>query len=491
MPRKQATAPKAPLEPQTFDETNVAQLGLISLHERVGADYTQWVKTLEIDGHSAELSCKSTEDVGGVPHGIDGDVANVLGILYLKQGAPENGYVQATAYQLLTLAGFPDNAGYYARLDKSLERLLTAKFRITRAWRRKRTSLKNSKEQPGFLYDSTQFAYITQINRVSLEKDALGVGTSLEIKLADPVAESLRQRHVYPVDLEFAASLSRSQARGLYRLLSAVRLRDTLSPLSAFSVGVLEWADTCKIRESYPTKVKRALQDAHQELLERGFLSEVRFEGRGDKARLSYTFADPPLTPGALPEGGDGDAVSQNAQNALSFAPQAESKLLESLSRYGLRGPAAHKMLVQYGPSHVGQRLAKFEKLLVGGYRPKSRSSVLVDVIRDHEGKYPDDPAPGPVTVQNESFVRAARNPGEEPNPLLGLPPSEAAARLVSTLKVLYRGKLGDAVLRALRERIESGEWSAVEVSARAAKAAASLGLEDFALDLERELALG
>ena len=117
-----------------------------------------------------------------------------------------------------------------------------AKFRITRAWRRKRSPLKNGVEQSGFLYDSTQFSYIAQINRISLEKDAIGQGTSLEIKLADPVAESLRQRNVYPVDLEFAASLSRSQARGLYRLLSAVRLQDKQAPLSAFSVGVLEWA---------------------------------------------------------------------------------------------------------------------------------------------------------------------------------------------------------------------------------------------------------
>ena len=97
MPRKQSTVPRSPLEPQTFDETNVAQLGLISLHERIGSDYIGWIKTLEIDGRSAELSCKSTEDVGGVPHGIDGDVANVLGILYLKQGGPLDGYVQTTA----------------------------------------------------------------------------------------------------------------------------------------------------------------------------------------------------------------------------------------------------------------------------------------------------------------------------------------------------------------------------------------------------------
>ena len=76
----------------------------------------------------------------------------------------------------------------------------------------------------------------------------------------------------------------------------------------------------------------------------------------------------------------------------------------------------------------------------------------------------------------------------EVKNPWLGLNPTEAAARLISTVKVFMRGRIGDAELRILRERVESGVWNAAEISARVAKAAASLDLEGFAQNLEQEL---
>lgn len=51
-----------------MEEANVARLGLISIQERIPADFTTWTVNFQVDGRPAKLTCIGSPDVGGVPH---------------------------------------------------------------------------------------------------------------------------------------------------------------------------------------------------------------------------------------------------------------------------------------------------------------------------------------------------------------------------------------------------------------------------------------
>jgi len=264
-----------------FDEANVGRLGLISVQERIPDTYVRWSAPFELEGHEGEIVCTCSKEVGGVPHGLDGDFATVLNVLYLEQGAPEDGVVQATAYALLQRAGFQDSSYYYDKLTASLERLREARYRVSRAWKRP--------DRKG--WDTVDFNYISQIESSTTEGRSLGQGTTLAIKLGTPITSSIRLKYLRPLDLDFLVSLKRPLTRALYRLLNAVRQGANLAAQrSEFQVGVQAWAESCKLRERETSRIRRNLEDAHQELVERGYLAEVRFEGRGSRATFAYVF---------------------------------------------------------------------------------------------------------------------------------------------------------------------------------------------------------
>ena len=66
-------APKdnAVLDLRSYEEANLARLGLISIQERIPDNYTTWTTEIERDGRVARLKCVGASDHGGVPHGLD------------------------------------------------------------------------------------------------------------------------------------------------------------------------------------------------------------------------------------------------------------------------------------------------------------------------------------------------------------------------------------------------------------------------------------
>jgi len=362
---KSKAAPRPIGELTQFDETNLTRLGLISIQERIPESYTTWVNTFDVNGHDGELSCFSPSEVGGVPHGLDGDFVTALNAMYLEQGAPNDGYVHTTAYNLIQRAGFEDSGQNYDRLQVALKRLRAAQFKIAQAWRRR--------DEGATGWVSVEFSYISQIRQSTPEGRSLTQGTTLSIQLADPVAESIRNRYMHPLDLEFLTTLKRPLARALYRLLNSRRYNehDPLHPALEFSVLVSDWARDCKLTETIPARIKRNLNEAHDELITRGFLTEVIFEGRGKAARFTYRFGD-----------------AGNPEPAVEVMP--DSPLLQALLGYQVARNVALKLVKDHGEAHVTTRLELFEALLRHGYQARNRSALLVDVDQGSGRQVPE-----------------------------------------------------------------------------------------------------
>jgi plasmid replication initiation protein len=346
------------LDLRSYEEANLARLGLISIQERIPENYTTWTTEIERDGRVAKLKCVGASDYGGVPHGLDGDIATAIIDLYIESGAPENGEVLTSAYRLLKRAGLQDTGHYYAALGKSLTRLRFAAYTASEAW------MDKTKKR----WTNVTFNYFEGYNYTGEDHNEIGGGSELSIKLSEPIVKSIRAKFLKPLELEFLVSLQRPLTRALYRLLDGKRYEPVTlggnEPLKTYSQSLVAWAQECKIVDQAPDRIRRTLQGAHEELIERGYLREVIYFGRGQAQTITYEF-------------GSGDMPSS-----------VPVELMRRLTKYGLKAKVANDLCQTHPPEELQARLERFETILASGFTPKSAPAFLMDVIRNKDGKY-------------------------------------------------------------------------------------------------------
>lgn len=455
--------PAPPQEIRRIDEANVGRLGLISIQERIPESYTSWSVEFEVDGRPARLSCDAVPKYGGVPHGLDGDIATALMDLYVESGCPADGVLLTTAYQVLKRAGLDDSGRYYQNLRQTLYRLRTATYSASESWRDHRRRS----------WTTVTFNYIEALEFTSPD-DELGLSRSsmLKIRLAESIVRSIRAQYTKPLDLEFLTSLDRPLTRALYRLLDARRYppEDPRLPLPVYTVNLIAWAEACKIVDQRSNKIRATLKGAHEELLERGYLSAVEYEGRGQKQQITYTFAD---------------LGGQQVQ------PVPTTPLVQDLVEFRVSLAVARRLISEYGEEHVAARLDKFRRLIAGGYRVRSRSALLVDVIRDQEGKYPE----GTALLDLRPAKPEAVAPPPAPSPGQTLERREDAGTLeervdaaLKTVQFLLRDRLSVSEYARLRLALIVGQPDPAELGRQALRAKVEGQLDELAAGILAQL---
>jgi plasmid replication initiation protein len=263
--------------PGGHDELNVARLSLISAQSRVPATYTSWTRTYQAGEKTVTVTCTAiTGHV--VPHGLDNDVMVAIINLYLEDGCPEDGTVRVSMHRLLQAAGLTGSAHYYREVRECLRRLQSTSYQIVQGW------WSQGKQRH---IDAT-FNYLWKVT--ATREDEYDASSALEIRLPDEVALSIRDGYVKPLDLGLYKELSSPPVRAVYRVLDALRW-DSGSAQDLVSVNLLEWGERLSIYSNEPDKIRRVLQPAHEELLERGVLKSIEVEGRGKAQQLTYHFA--------------------------------------------------------------------------------------------------------------------------------------------------------------------------------------------------------
>lgn len=426
---KKSTSTQSVIRPT---EANVARLGLISIQERIPADFTRWTYQFEVDGQGGEISCFSPAEYGGVPHGLDGDIANALIDIYIEQGTPDNGVITTTGGQILARAGLHNNGHYHGALTESLARLRQATYTMTHAWR----------DHEQARWTSGNFSYVLAYEYTTNQKDVLNGTTVLSVTLATQIARSIRTKYVKPLDYGFLSTLERPLTRALYRLLDAKRYdpNDLSRTINSYTVNLLEWANECKIVDLRTDKVRRTLDGAHQELKKRGYLQDFSYEGRGKKQTVTYVYAP------------TGEPLDEAAQS-----------LIDELVRQRITRSRAVKLVADYGNSRVQARLKKFRSLLASGYKPKNPAAVLIDVIQDDEGKYIDPvevPASGTVDrvkekerqQQEAEAIERELHAAEAQKSL-----AERSGQAIRTLQFLLQDRLDTKQYARLHTAFETG----------------------------------
>jgi hypothetical protein len=185
------------------------------------------------------------------------------------------------------------------------------------------------------------------------------------------------------LDADFYWSLRLPLSKRLYRLVDLQRAGGL-----SWKTDLLEVRDQVPLDYQYPSQVKRALERAHAELVERSFLSGVDYERKtGVLYRVSPGFA--------------------RRQKALELSgdPQ-EMFAIERLIREGVRGDTARELVLNHGAG----KCMHYADALDAQKGVRNRASFLVSAIR--EGYYlpgsPPDQEPLELSLVEEPPAQEA-----------------------------------------------------------------------------------
>lgn len=358
---------------QGLEERNMARLNPVVALNRVPKNMTGWCKTVEVDSLGTMTVTCVTSSGYTVPHGLDGDVVFALLSAYEFQGRPTDGRVRVNMNNLCEYVGLKPSTNTYERIYDSLQCLLNTLYHAESCWGNER----NGKWE----WRSLSFRIINSLgfkNTGETKQEARAFGESnsdVVIQLGDEIIQSVQMEHTRWVDLATYHRLSFPLVRLLYRLLEE---QQAISSGKTFRVPVAALGQHLGLRELDPDggieskynvpktrviridRVRRALEPAHKELLEMGYLRDVEYEGRGQKQEVIYTFGT-------------------NVQIT------ADVETVALLTKHGVTAVRAAELVRAHGRERIEEVSAQFEARLAGGYRPKNKAGLLCNMLEQPE----------------------------------------------------------------------------------------------------------
>lgn len=331
------------------DEVNLARLNLVLAQNRT--DLQEWEKEINLDAlGTIKVQCKAARG-SVVPHGIDNDI--LLGIVTaaVLQNTPVDGVIWVTVLELLQLSGIGVNSRSYRAVDESLERLRSSDFRIAECWY----------DQGQYQWRTVSFSIIYKHWAEDNTANHRSVGqwraeTKIGIRIDDELMQSIRKGYIRPLEIETLEKLKQPMARNLYRTLSILRNSDEMH----YQVPLSAWAVHLGLHHMRADTIMRALNQAHQALIESGYLKDVESTGRGLHRVLTYIFAKD-------------RQVETNPEH------------LALLTARHISGPRALHLLQYYGMERIVEATQAFDQLLLTDYGRKIRNKpgFLADLIEN------------------------------------------------------------------------------------------------------------
>jgi plasmid replication initiation protein len=256
----------------------------------------------------------------GLPGPQDQDVfVAVMTVVSRRGGIPPDGHVSFTLYELLKILGKTHAGKNYDDLRDSLDRLSETSIYAENAF--------YSKEDEDFRSHRFRMWSV----HFSRKKRKGRASEHHTLRFDDILVRSYNASYLKSLDSDFYYGLRRPLARSLYKLVD-VKRKEAFS----WSVELEGLRLLLSMPESYkyPSAIKRQLEPAHRELVEKGFLARADFEERGHSAtktnlvryRVSQKFVRERSRPN--PELSDGERFATEALVAQGVWPQAAQELV-------------------------------------------------------------------------------------------------------------------------------------------------------------------
>ena len=353
-----------------LDERNIARLNPVLALSRVHLSMTAWSKTTMLDSQGlVRLTCDAGKHQ--VPHGLDADVIFALLTTYHLQGRAEDHTIHISVGYLCDLVGLDRSASKYQRIQESIQRLKAVQFRTEAFW------AKQTKK--GWQWMTMEFGIIDYIGATDEFEELRDVSgkygkkTSLTIRLNKELVTSIQNDYTRRIDLDFYSKLKHPLSRLLYRVLEEQR---QIVGKDIYQVPIMGWGEHlgfCEIDPSAPlpptgipvtkifgaSRIRRALQPAHDELLARRYLSDVSYTGYATQQSLTYIFS------------------SESVTNPIDI------ELAGKLVSRGIADKTARKCIISHGHEVIERAIAIFDTRTNVGYNPKSKGGFMMDIINN------------------------------------------------------------------------------------------------------------
>lgn len=259
----------------------------------------------------------------------------------LMELARENDFVSPTVhfsrYDLCRRLGWPISGKSYTRIQDALNRLAAVTIIAQNAfW-----------DNRGKMYANVAFHILDE---VALATEPGGNSGSLPLSYvtwSDVMFRSFQAGNLKSLDVQFFLSLNSPLCRRLFRYLDKKRYGGR----KTFEIGLQRLAfERLGLSRSYttPAQIKRRLDAAHKELVERGFLAKAEYGTMVDgNAKVSYYFAQPTLelpSMNPLVQKLETLGVSPNVAREIAeeHDPEVIMLWLESVKRANVEDKAAY-----------------------------------------------------------------------------------------------------------------------------------------------------
>ncbi|NLC56620.1 MAG: hypothetical protein GX774_07290 [Armatimonadetes bacterium] len=328
---------RSTLQPVGKDEMNLAEYPFALLTRRVSENQKTIVVEQQVRTENGDVITQSWVVTGsdryGLPLAIDEDIYIAL-MKILKDGGFRDRTIPFTRYQILRILGKDVSKREYDRIQQSLDRLVGTTITSKNAFWDNRTRSYVSKAF--HIFDAYEL-YREQPGRKSARSPELPMSY---VVLSSFLYESIKAGFVKNLDIEFYLSLKTPLAKRLFRFLDKKAYNNR-----TFEIGVMRLAEKLPVHDAFPSQVKRRLDDAHQELTEKGFLADVRYDRRRDgEEKVVYTFARPR---NVLPE----------------TCEVAADPLVEGLVERGITRTAAEELVQTYPAERIQRQVEAFDRL--------------------------------------------------------------------------------------------------------------------------------
>ena len=254
-----------------------------------------------------------------LPGRFDYDVYSaVLELLEIRGGMPEGGTLRFSLHELILIMGIGPSGRTYEEVRRSLRRLAATVL-----------------ESDNAFWSAGQRRHISDTFHIwSVRLDSItnknGSGSRHEIEFGKLFRRSFAEQYLRGLDIEFFWALDSPVAKRLYRLVDLKR-----DGAASWGTDLFGLQDLIPIGPyAYVSKIKEKLSAAHEELVERGFLAAVRYEGKtGVEYAVSAAFVD--------------------RRKGLELAGTREDYIaIKLLTESGLRGDIARDLVAKHGPAH-------------------------------------------------------------------------------------------------------------------------------------------
>jgi Replication initiator protein A/DnaA N-terminal domain len=254
----------------------------------------------------------------GMPGPVDQDVyLAVLQLLQQRGGMPDHGELSFSLYELRKILGWSDDSGgAYKEIRDALLRIATTSMQSRNAF--------YSAEERRRIVDTFN---IWSVHFAEHEVRGQTVRERHVLKFHPIFIRNYMAQYLKGIDSDFYWSLRSPVSKRLYRLVDLQRAGGLSWETDLFGVR-----DQIPLDYHYPSQIKRALQKAHDELLQRDFLSGVEYEGKTEVTyKVSREFA------------------RRQKARELSGDPK-EIFAIERLIRERIDGDTARELVVTHGP---------------------------------------------------------------------------------------------------------------------------------------------